>query len=190
MRPYEHLPIPMPKDYDPGEAFFYNNFVQPFITDMIKMMSAGLHVDERAVDALRLTVGDVLTEVDAKLLRNPMVQKYQEKRSKKAQKAHYSKHTQNTRDAEYYYKEYDGSMLHRTWLVNTYLKSIHAEKDCRDKWSVADLKNYNIFISKRNFELIHNFYTFLKVWIMYKNKHDIYLRTYTFLESNIKTIDR
>lgn len=145
MRPFEHLPIPMPKDYDPGEAFFYNNFVQPFITDMIKMMAAGLHVDEFAVDALRKTVGEVLNEVDAKLLRNPIVQKYQLKRSKKVQKAHYSKHTKNTRNAEDYYKDYDGSILHRTWVVNTHLKNIHAEKDCRDKWSIADLKNYNIF---------------------------------------------
>ncbi len=41
MRPYQLLPMPMPKEYDPGEEnieFFYENFAKQFIPDMIKMM--------------------------------------------------------------------------------------------------------------------------------------------------------
>lgn len=145
MRPFEHLPSAFPKDYDPGPKFFYDNFVQHFIKDMIRMMDTGLHIDHDAVEDLRTTIADVLENVDARLLRNPIIQKYQLERSKKAQKSHYKKHTENTRTAEQFHKNYDESILHRTWLINTYLKSIDAEEDCREQWSVKDLKNYNIF---------------------------------------------
>ena len=52
-RPYELLPFPYPADYDPSEEqpdFFYENFLKHFIPDMIKIMDAGLHIDEKAVD--------------------------------------------------------------------------------------------------------------------------------------------
>ena len=53
MRPYQHLPMPMPKDFDPGVEepdFFYNNFVKHFIPDMIQLMDTGLHIDQDAVE--------------------------------------------------------------------------------------------------------------------------------------------
>jgi DNA polymerase-1 len=37
-------------------------------------------------------------------------------------------------------------MIHRTWVVNKYLKRINRPNDVRDKWSVQDLKKYNIFL--------------------------------------------
>lgn len=145
MRPSQHLPVPMPKDYDPGTEYFYKNFVQHFIPDMIQMMTTGLYVDYDAVEKLRSTIDEVLSDVDARMLRNKVIQKYQDKRANKNQKAHYAKHTANVRDYTYYIKEYEGKVAHRTWVVNNYLTEINCTDDLRDKWSAVDLKNYNIF---------------------------------------------
>lgn len=145
MRPIEHLPVPFPKNYDPGTEYFYNNFVQHFIPDMIKLMDVGLHIDYEAVESLRSTIYDVLSSVDARLLRNKLVNDYQKIRLAELQKSHYKKHTENTRNPEDFYKEYDNSVLHRTFVVNTYLDSIDSSKDKKEKWTVKDLKTYNIF---------------------------------------------
>ena len=146
MRPFERLPSPFPKDHDPGPEYFYQNFVRHFIPDMIKMMDVGLHVDDVAVESLRGTITEVLENVDAVLLRNKYIQKYQIIRVKKAQKTHYAKCTEAVRDASHYYRDYDNSaMLHRTWIVNTYLKNIGSDTDIKEQWSVKDLKQFNIF---------------------------------------------
>ncbi|WAK44662.1 DNA polymerase I [Alteromonas phage vB_AmeP_PT11-V19] len=145
MRPFEHLPIPFPCDYDPGPAFFYKNIVNPLIPDIIKLSETGLHIDQNAVEDLRRTVEDVLTEVDAKLLRNPLVQKYQKVKEKKVQKKHYDKSVQAVRSAEHYLKDYAATVEHRTAVVNNYLEGIGKSSDIKDKWTVNDLKKYLVF---------------------------------------------
>jgi len=145
LRPFQHLPFALPSEHDPGPEFFYDNFVSKFIPDTIKMMNAGLHIDNNAVEDLRSTINDVLSNVDALLLRNPIIQKYQEQRTGKAQKQHTKKYNDSTKKASNFYKDYDYSMLHRTFLVNTYLESINCKEDIRNEWSVKDLKNYNVF---------------------------------------------
>lgn len=149
LRPWQHLPMPKPCDYDPGPVWFYENFVQPLISDSIKMMCAGIHIDEEAVEDLRATIDRVISNVDSLLLRNQIIQRYQEQRAGVAQKAHYKKCTEAIRTVEYYYRDYNGTVIHRTWVVNTYLKSIGSEKDVKESWSAVDLKKYNIFKGDR-----------------------------------------
>ena len=145
LRPWSRLPFPKPSEFDPEPEYFHNNFVQPLIPDMIKLMCTGIRVDEEAVESLRGTVTTVLNNVDSTLLRNKYIQEYQIVRSKKAQKTHYAKHTENTRAPSHFYKDYDNSVIHRTWLVNTYLTSKGYTEDLKDSWTVRDLKNYNVF---------------------------------------------
>ena len=150
MRPYERLPMPMPMDFDPGvkdPAFFYNNFVKHFIPDMIQMMDAGLYIDDKAVEELRETINNVLESVATRLEANVLIKEYQNSRLPAAQKAHAEKATISLRTRDYYMKEYNPSdITHRTWVVNTYLKHISKDGDCRDKWSLKDLKKYNVFL--------------------------------------------
>lgn len=154
LRPWSRLPLPAPKEFDPGPEFFYENFVQPLVSDAIDMMCAGLYIDEEAVESLRSTIDEVLSNVDSLLLRNKIIQKYQAKRAVVAQKVHFAKSTEAVKTVEDTYRPYDGSVIHRTWVVNTYLKSIGAEKDVKDSWTVKCLKSYNIFKTDRNFEKI------------------------------------
>jgi hypothetical protein len=145
LRPLELLPVPFPCDYDPGPEYFYSNFVKPMIPDTIDMMCTGMHIDDNAVESLRSTIDDVLSTVDSKLLRNTITQKLQKQRYKVVQKVHYAKSTEAIRTAEFFYREYNNTVEHRTWVVNTYLKSKNLDKDIKPEWTVKALKNYNIF---------------------------------------------
>jgi len=144
-RPFQHLPFSLPSEHDPGPKFFYDNFVSKFMPDIIQIMYAGIYIDDAAVEDLRHTVTEVLKNVDALLLRNKLIQKYQEQKAKSNQKKHFKKYVDATKKPEEFYRDYDYSLLHRTWLVNTYLDTIGCSADQREQWSVKDLKNYNIF---------------------------------------------
>jgi hypothetical protein len=148
MRPIEHLPIKMPWEHDPGPEFFYRNIVHPIIPDMLDLMTVGLTIDQEAVEELRVTITDVLSNVDSTLAKNPLILRHQKEVLPRAQQEHADKATAATRTPEYYLSEFKPSdMVHRTWVMNTYLKSISRSKDCRDKWPVAGMKKYNIFLS-------------------------------------------
>ena len=144
-RPFQHLPFSLPSEHDPGPKFFYDNFVSKFMPDIIQIMYAGIYIDDAAVEDLRHTVTEVLKNVDALLLRNKLIQKYQEQKAKSNQKKHFKKYVDATKKPEEFYRDYNYSSLHRTWLVNTYLDTIGCSADQREQWSVKDLKNYNIF---------------------------------------------
>lgn len=150
MRPYQRLPMPMPMDFDPGEedpSFFYNNFAKHFIPDMIQMMDTGLTIDQAAVEDLRKTVDEVLTTVKKSLASNALIKEFQTARLPYAQKKHAEKCTAAIRDIDYYLKEFkETDIMHRTWVVNTYLRKLHKERDCEDKWILKDLKKLNIFM--------------------------------------------
>lgn len=150
MRPYERLPLPAPSGYDPGEAtpdYFYQKFAKHFIEDMIKMMDVGLHIDQNAVENLRTTIDEVLASVEERLSKNALIEQFQVQRLPAAQKAHEEKCTQAVRTLDYYLKQFnDKDIVHRTWVINTYLKHLNRDKDIRDKWTLKDLKQYNIFL--------------------------------------------
>ena len=150
MRPIELLPMPAPRYYDPSAKdplFFYNNFVKPMIPDMIQMMDVGLHIDSNAVEDLRTTIDDVLKTVTDRLEKNPLIKEYQNSRLPEAQKAHAEKATAALRDIEYYKRPYKpGDITHRTWVINTYLIHLGRDDDTRPKWTLKDLKQYNIFL--------------------------------------------
>lgn len=150
MRPFEHLPMPAPRDYDPSEKeplFFYENFAKHFIPDMIQMMDVGLHIDPNGVEDLRKTIDEVLESVSARLEANDLIKEYQNSRLPEAQAKHAEKATEALRTVDYYTRDYKpGDMVHRTWVVNTYLVHIGKNGDRRDKWAVKDLKKYNVFL--------------------------------------------
>lgn len=149
-RPIELLPMPAPRDYDPSSAdplFFYKNFVKPLIPDMIQMMDVGLHIDPDAVEKLRATIDDVLKTVTDRLSINPLIKIYQNSRLPDAQKAHAEKSTAALRTLDYYVKPYKpGDMIHRTWVVNSFLRRMNRDSDIKTKWTIKELKDYNVFL--------------------------------------------
>jgi hypothetical protein len=149
MRPYQRLPVPFPCDHDPGPSYFYDNFVSHFIPDMIKMVDTGLLVEAEAVENLRTLIDEVQETVYERLNKHPYVIKYQENmRRPKAQREHEEEATKSVRTLDHYLKPFkETDMTHRTWLVNTHLLAIGRDKDVRNKWSVKDVKEYNVFLN-------------------------------------------
>lgn len=149
-RPWELLPLPKPADFDPSEgdpSYFYHSFLKHFIPDTIEMMNTGLHLDSKAVGSLRNTVDKVLKKVDKRLGRNPLIKRYQEERAKKLQKIHKAKCTEKVRKLSYYVEPYkESNIQHRTWVVNEFLKTRSLNNYVKDKWTVKDLKDLNIFL--------------------------------------------
>lgn len=149
MRPYQRLPVPFSCDHDPGPSYFYDNFASHFIPDMIKMVDTGLKVDPEAVESLRTLIDEVQETVYERLGKNQYVVSYQEKwRRPKAQREHEEDAVKSVRTLDHYLKPFKQTdMTHRTWLVNTHLQAIGRENDVRDKWTVKDVKEYNIFLN-------------------------------------------
>mgnify|MGYP000710396407 CR=1 FL=1 len=150
MRPYERLPMPMPMDFDPAAeepGFFYDNFAKHFIPDMIQMMDTGLTIDQEAVEDLRKTVDKVLISVTETLGNNALIKEFQTARLPYAQKKHAEKCTAAVREIDYYMREFkDSDVLHRTWVVNTHLESIGKGNYAEEKWTLRDLKKFNVFM--------------------------------------------
>jgi len=143
--------MPAPRDFDPSEEdplFFYENFAKAFIPDMIQMMDVGLHIDPDAVEELRSTIDTVLKSVSDRLEANPLIKQYQNSRLPEAQRAHAEKATQALRTLNHYKQTYKpGDMVHRTWVVNEHLRRLMRHDDEQDKWTVKDLKQYNLFLN-------------------------------------------
>jgi hypothetical protein len=145
-RPYQYLPLPEPKDYDPGPLFFYENIVHPMIPDAIRIMDTGLYIDQDAVESLRVVIDEVLQKVEKTLARNPYIRKFQEHIQPKLQEAWEEQATKAVRTADAYLREYNpNDIQHRTWVVNQILSDVGKKEDHKDKWAVADIKKYNIF---------------------------------------------
>jgi len=149
LRPWQILPVPMPKDFDPSVEqpdYFYQNFVKKFIPDMIKLTSAGLNIDQEAVEELRSTIDNVLASVSERLSENVLIKRYQEEMHPALVAAHKAKVLASVRSFEYYLKEYvPKNMTHRTYVVNQYLISSGKEEKVKDKWTVAAVKKLNMF---------------------------------------------
>lgn len=144
-RPFQYLPVQHPKDFDPGPDFFYKNIAHPLIDDVIKIMNTGLHIDPIAVENLRKTVEDVLTKAEKTLAKNPIIHQFQKEQQKVNQKIYEAKCIQSVRTSEYYFKEYNESIEHRTWVINKYLNSINCKDEIKNKWTIKDLKHFNIY---------------------------------------------
>lgn len=147
-RPYELLPLPHPKDFDPGQKYFYENFTKPLVKDFIRVMCTGITIDPDAVKKLTDEVDVILQQVDDRLAKNPIIAKFQKLRGRENQKDYEAECLKSIRTIKDYIKPYNPKdIIHRTWVVNTYLAGT---EEPREKWSVADLKKYNVF-KKDNF---------------------------------------
>ena len=143
VRPWQRLPLPHPRDFDPGQKYFYENFAKPLVKDFIKIMCTGINIDPVAVENLTKEVDVVLASVDEVLSNNPLIKKVQSLRAKDNQKAHKEKCLEAIREIDYYLKPYNPKdIIHRTWVVNNYLSGV---EEPREKWALSDLKKYNIF---------------------------------------------
>lgn len=149
MRPYQRLPLPMPSEHDPSEgnaSYFYDNFVHHFIPDMLRMTTTGLNINQEAVEELRTTIDKVLDLVTETLGNSPIIAKYQKKRYPKIFAKYKEEVLKSVRTVSHYLRGYDKkNVIHRTFVVNAYLMETGGITDIKEKWTLKDLKEYNVW---------------------------------------------
>ena len=154
-RPWEWLPTPMPRDYDPGPTFFYYQIIKPMIPDFIKMMHTGLLIDEEQSQNLKQILDNEINEIQHKLNNNPIICKFQNKQIKQNRSKLHKQQIAKLRTIDYYYKPYkNGDMTHRTALINYILQNDNYAHDQREKWTVNDLKKYKTIVLHYLFDQI------------------------------------
>lgn len=147
MRPHECLPIQRPSEHDPGPVYFYENIVKPLTKDFCRIMTNGLTIDQNAVEELRETVTNVLSEVENTLSQNSTIKDFQAYMYPKKFAEYKAEIEKSMRDIDYYIKPYKHeSIPHRTYVVNHRLESIGASDTIRNKWTVSDLKKANEYL--------------------------------------------
>jgi DNA polymerase I-like protein with 3'-5' exonuclease and polymerase domains len=157
MRPWQILPVPYPKDFDPSKEqpdYFYQNFVKHFIPDMIQMTSVGLNIDQQAVEELRNTIDTVLESVSETLENNTLIKEYQEHTHPYLVKEYKDKVLGSVRTVEHYVKEYNPkNITHRTYVVNNYVenKKVH---EVKSKWTISDIKKLNTYVKEKFLSMI------------------------------------
>ena len=149
--PIDLLPIEHPIKVDPsvGELdYFYENVSKHLIEDVIKIMSNGIPIDLAKVAELETTVTNVLDDVTTRLASNSVIQDFQAFMYPIKFKAFKDEEELRKRPLEYYLKPYKGTIVHRSYAVNSYLitskGSTHAGKD---KWTIKELKGLNILLN-------------------------------------------
>ena len=152
VHPIDLLPIVRPLDSNeyPDETFFYENVVCKLIPDIIRMETNGIPIDLSKVSDVEEAVNTVLEDVYSKLAANSIMLKYltAENEAKRVAKAGTLLAKKKT--AEDFITPYNNkNKIHRSYLVNYYLKENNKEDMIMDEWSVKDLKKLNQVISSK-----------------------------------------
>ena len=135
------LPIKPPSEHEETPEYFYENVVKPLSNDFIRMSCAGLYMDQKAVENLRVVVDNVLQEVSKTLANNKVIQEFQEHKYKKVWKKYLAEMETKKKPLEYFIRPYKAdNIVCRTYAINVHLKGIDKEDLVRDKWSVKDAK--------------------------------------------------
>jgi len=146
MRPWELLPQPFPKDNDPGPNFFYTNFVKPLSLDFIRLMNAGIHIDQKAVKELETTLDNVLAKVAETVKQNKIIQDFQADIYPKKWAEYLASMETKKKNKKHFIKPYNPeNALHKTYAFNTRLLQLGNSNDIKTKWSVKDMRSANEF---------------------------------------------
>ena len=78
--PWSLLPAPEPRKVNYEVDYFYHNVAKHLISDTVRIMSNGIHIDLDKVSELEQTLDDQLLKVKAELASNPYIQRYLEER--------------------------------------------------------------------------------------------------------------
>ena len=148
--PIDILPIEHPIRVDPsvGELdYFYENVSKHLIEDVIKIMGNGIPIDLTKVAELETTVTNVLEDVTTRLASNSVIQDFQAFMYPKKFKAFKDELELRKRPIDYYIKDYKATVVHRTYAVDAYLKSIGSEHYKRpNSWTIKAIKGLNILL--------------------------------------------
>lgn len=188
MNPHDLLPVkrPLEDTTEYPDNYFYENVIKYLIPDIIRIEANGIPINLYKVAELESILEDVLEEVSTKLSNNSLIQKYLNKLDKQNKKEQIETLKSKTKTPEDYIVEFNPkNTIHRTYVVNEYLKQHKHNDKLMDKWLIKDLKKLNQIIGSKFISdyLNDNFHSYMDTVIssgmcaLAKDKADIYNKT-------------
>lgn len=150
--PHDLLPIDKPsiEPHKDDSTYFYEKVVKHLIPDMVRMMNNGIPIDLQKVSELEDTVVSVLDKVHDKLRTNDLMLEFLKETSTGIKKQKIKQLEAKKKEPSDFLKEFDPkNKIHRTYLVNTYLKYEGKDDMILPEWSVKDLKKLNQIIASK-----------------------------------------
>ena len=150
MLPHDLLPIkrPLEDDTEYSPFYFYNNVVSYLIEDILRMESTGIPVNLSKVRELEDVIINVLKNSDETFSSNKLVQDFLDSLHQFRYGEAMQKVKQKEKTAEDYITTYNpNNKVHRTFVVNEYLKHKNKEDMIQDSWSIKDLRKLNMLLN-------------------------------------------
>jgi hypothetical protein len=143
--PLDLLPIPNPAEYEPEDPkYFYENVAKHLITDFLRIEENGIPIDLNKVEELEEVLQNSLNTVYERLEGNVILKRYLEEVSNKNKHNKIKELTSKEKTYEDFLKEYNPkNKIHKSYVINTYLKSIDKESMCMNEWSKKDIIQLN-----------------------------------------------
>ena len=159
--PIDYLPIVRPLEDPnpvPDDMWFYENIVIKLLPDIIRLEAIGIPIDLSKVKKVEDTVNNVLENVQSTLAENKLIKLFLNARYNDKERVAIKQVESKTKTVEDFLKPFDlKNKIHRTFVVNTYLKSIGKDDMVMDEWNKKDLKKLNqIIASKFISDILYN----------------------------------
>lgn len=150
--PHDLLPIKRPLEDNvwPDDMYFYNNVIKPLIPDIIRLEATGIPINLEKVSEVEKAVESVLSEVAENLANNPLMKAFLSEKFSYVQKTVSEETKSKEKSPENFYKDFDPkNKIHRSFVVNMYLRTNGHEDKTMDEWTKKDLKKLNQFIASK-----------------------------------------
>ena len=145
MNPIDLLPVvrPLEDPNPPDGTYFYDNVVKHLIPDIIKMESNGIPINLDKVAEVQNTVDTVLEDVKNKLATNKLMLDFLSNKDNVAKQNKIDALNEKLKTPEDFLKPFNSkNKVHRTYVINEFLKETNREDMLLDEWSVKDVKKF------------------------------------------------
>ena len=116
--PWDILPAPDPKSYNPPLDYFYDEVAKHLIKDTVKVMQNGLPIDLDRVRELEATLDTVLADVEARLAANPVIREFQLLQFEQLKSNYIAEQTSKLKSPSEFIKPFKPKdMVHRSYFM-------------------------------------------------------------------------
>ena len=122
--PWDQLPAPLPSESTYLTRHFYENTAKHLISDFVRIMNNGLHIDLNRVEDLEKTLDAQLITVTERLAKNPLIAQFQALQHTKLLEAYRESQLEKIKPPEHFLKPFKHKdLVHRSYFMYIYANS-------------------------------------------------------------------
>ncbi len=119
--PWDQLPAPVPAESTYLSRHFYDNTAKHLISDFVRIMNNGLHIDLTKVEQLEATLDKQLSDVAKRLAANPLISQFQALQHEKLIQEYIDEQRSKLKPVEHFLKPFKHKDLtHRSYFMYIY----------------------------------------------------------------------